>query len=261
MQHPAESTDGSLYGKIASSAIQVAGVMGGILGGVIQLVIFIFIVVFCFFFFSTSFPAVQEYVRSFIPSTNRPRALELIGKMDRAISGFVRGRLLICSVMCVIYSVGWTIMGVPHAMLLGICTGLLGLIPYFSAIGLPIAWLLLAIELTGAKDRSGWYYAEAVAGAVPAIIWWKALVFPWIVNFIAQSMEDYVLSPMIQGKATNLHPAVILLACIAGGSLAGIYGMILAIPVTACGKIMLDEVLMPRLKQWLEGRRQDPLPM
>ena len=74
-------------------------------------------------------------------------------------------------------------------------------------------------------------------------------------------MEDYVLSPMIQGKATNLHPAVILLACIAGGSLAGIYGMILAIPVTACGKIMLDEVLMPRLKQWLEGRRQDPLPM
>ena len=261
MQHPAESTDGSLYGKIASSAIHVAGVMGGILGGLIQLVIFVFIVVFCFFFFSTSFPAVQEYVRSFIPATNRPRSLELIGKMDRAISGFVRGRLLTCSVMCVIYSLGWTIMGVPHAMLLGICTGILGLIPYFSAIGLPIAWLLLAIELTGAKDRSGWYFAEAVAGAVPAIIWWKVLVFPWIVNFIAQSTEDYVMTPMIQGKATNLHPAVILLACIAGGAMAGIYGMILAIPVTACGKIMLDDVVMPRLKQWLEGRRQDPLPM
>ncbi len=260
-QRPADAEENSLYAKIASSAIQVAGVLGGFLGGVIQLVIFVFIVVFCFFFFSTSFPAVREYVRSFIPATHRERSLELIGKMDRAISGFVRGRLLTCSVMCVIYAVGWTIMGVPHAMLLGLCTGLLGLIPYFSAIGLPVAWLLLAISLTGAQDRTGWYFADGVAGAAAAIIWWKVLLFPWIINFIAQSTEDYVLNPMIQGKATNLHPAVILLACIAGGALGGIYGMILAIPVTACGKIMLDEVLMPRLKQWLDGRRQDPLPM
>ena len=260
-QHPVESTDGSLFGKIARSAIQVAGVLGGFLGGVVHLVIFVFIVVFCFFFFSTSFPAVQAYVRSFIPANNRERTLDLIGKMDHAISGFVRGRLLTCSVMCVIYAVGWTIMGVPHAILLGICTGLLGLIPYFSAIGLPVAWLLLAISLTGAQDRTGWYFNDAAAGVAASIIWWKVLLFPWIINFIAQSTEDYVLNPMIQGKATNLHPATILLACIAGGALGGIYGMILAIPVTACGKIMLDEVLMPRLKQWIDGRRQDPLPM
>jgi predicted PurR-regulated permease PerM len=260
-QRPADPEEGSLFGKIARSALQVAGFLGGFLGGAIQLVIFAFIVVFCFFFFSTAFPAVQAYVRSFIPATNRERSLELIGKMDQAISGFVRGRLLTCSVMCVIYAVGWTIMGVPHAILLGICTGLLGLIPYFSAIGLPIAWLLLAISLTGAQDRTGWYFNEAAAGGAASIIWWKVLVFPWIINFIAQSVEDYVLNPMIQGKATNLHPATILLACIAGGALGGIYGMILAIPVTACGKIMLDEVLMPRLKQWIDGRRQDPLPM
>lgn len=260
-QRPVDPEEGSLFGKIASSALQVAGVLGGFLGGAVQLVIFVFIVVFCFFFFSTSFPAVQAYVRSFIPATNRERTLDLIGKMDHAISGFVRGRLLTCSVMCVIYAVGWTIMGVPHAILLGICTGLLGLIPYFSAIGLPVAWLLLAISLTGAQDRTGWYFNEAAGGAAATIIWWKVLLFPWIINFIAQTTEDYVLNPMIQGKATNLHPATILLACIAGGALGGIYGMILAIPVTACGKIMLDEVLMPRLKQWIDGRRQDPLPM
>ena len=163
-QRPTDPQESSLFGQIARSAIQVAGVLGGFLGGVIQLVIFVFIVVFCFFFFSTSFPAVREYVRSFIPATHRERSLELIGKMDHAISGFVRGRLLTCSVMCVIYAVGWTIMGVPHAMLLGLCTGLLGLIPYFSAIGLPVAWLLLAISLTGAQDRTGWYFADGVAG-------------------------------------------------------------------------------------------------
>lgn len=251
----------SLVQRVLMGAMQVVGFLGGILGGVIQLVIFTFIAVFCFFFFSTGFPAVRDYVRSFIPATNRDRTLELIGKMDYAISGFVRGRLLTCTVMAVIYATGWTIMGVPHAVLLGLCTGALGLIPYFSAIGLPMAWLLLAMSLTGAEDRTGWYFADAVGGQPAGIIWWKVLVFPWLINFIAQTIEDYVLNPLIQGKATNLHPAVILLACIAGGALAGIYGMILAIPVTACGKILLDEVLMPRLRQWLAGRSQDPLPM
>ena len=80
-------------------------------------------------------------------------------------------------------------------------------------------------------------------------------------NAISQATEDYVLNPMIQGKATNLHPATILLACIAGGVLGGLYGMILAIPITACIKIMMDEILLPRLKLWLDGRRQDPLPL
>jgi predicted PurR-regulated permease PerM len=260
-QRPVGESQGGIVSKILMGAMQVAGFLGGLLGGVIQLLIFTFIAVFCFFFFSTSFPAVKAYVHSFIPAANRERTLGLISKMDFAISGFVRGRLLTCSVMCVIYATGWTIMGVPHAVLLGLCTGALGLIPYFSAIGLPMAWLLLAMSLTGAQDRTGWYFTEAAAGTTAAIIWWKVLLFPWIINFVAQSTEDYVLNPMIQGKATNLHPAVILLACIAGGALAGIYGMILAIPVTACGKIMLDEVLMPRLKQWIDGRSQDPLPM
>lgn len=261
IEKPASEAQTSLAQRVLMGAMQVVGFLGGILGGVIQLVIFTFIAVFCFFFFSTGFPAVRDYVRSFIPATNRERTLDLIGKMDYAISGFVRGRLLTCTVMAVIYATGWTIMGVPHAVLLGLCTGALGLIPYFSAIGLPIAWLLLAMSLTGATDRTGWYFADPVGDAPAGIIWWKVLVFPWIINFIAQTIEDYVLNPLIQGKATNLHPAVILLACIAGGALAGIYGMILAIPVTACGKILLDEVVMPRLRQWLAGRSKDPLPM
>jgi predicted PurR-regulated permease PerM len=260
-QRQSDESSGGVAQRILVGAMQVAGFLGGILGGIVHLVVFLFIAVFCFFFFSTGFPAVRDYVRSFIPATNRERTLDLIGKMDQAISGFVRGRLLTCTVMAVIYATGWTIMGVPHAVLLGLCTGALGLIPYFSAIGLPLAWLLLAMSLTGATDRTGWYFTEPVGEAPAGIIWWKVLVFPWLINFIAQSVEDYVLNPLIQGKATNLHPATILLACIAGGALAGIYGMILAIPVTACGKILLDEIVMPRLRQWLAGRSRDPLPM
>jgi len=251
--------DKGTISTVASGSAQVLAFLGNLLGGMAQFAIFIFIAVFCFFFFSTAFPGVKQSCSSFIPAHGRERILELVIKMDRAISGFVRGRLTICCVMGMIYAVGWTICGVPHAVLLGLAIGVCGLVPYLSAVGLPIAWALLVVSLTGAEERTGFYFSGE--GTAAAIVWWKVLLFPALVNVIAQVIEDYVLNPMIQGKATNLHPATILLACIAGGSLAGLYGMILAIPVTACLKILIDDVLAPRLKQWLAGRSRDPLPL
>ena len=58
------------------------------------------------------------------------------------------------------------------------------------------------------------------------------------------------LNPLIQGKATELHPVLIMLAVLAGGSLAGLYGMLLAVPVPACLKILLAAEIMPRLRAW-----------
>ncbi len=251
--------DRGTISSVASGGAQVLFFLGNLLGNMAQFAIFVFIVVFCFYFFSTAFPKVKVTCTSYIPDDGRDRVLDLLVKMDHAISGFVRGRLTICCVMGVIYATGWTICGVPHAVLLGVAIGICGLVPYLSAIGLPIAWALLAVSLTGDTERSGFYFSGEGAGA--SIVWWKVLLFPTVVNVVAQVIEDYVLNPMIQGKATNLHPATILLACIAGGALAGLYGMILAIPVAACLKILTSEVLAPRLKQWLAGRTRDPLPL
>jgi predicted PurR-regulated permease PerM len=259
-QHASQQTDSALS-KVASGFMPVIGFFTALIGGVAQLGIFLFVCAFCFFFFSVSFPAVRHYIQSFIPAHNKERTLYLIGRMDGAISGFVRGRLTICFVMGLMYALGWTLCGVPHAILLGLITGALGLVPYLSVVGLPIAWALLIVSLSGATDKTGFYYTPAADGAVAGLAWWKIITFPLLVNVITQTVEDYVLNPMIQGKATNLHPATILLACIAGGVLGGLYGMILAIPVTACLKIMMDEVLLPRLKLWLEGKRNDPLPL
>ena len=245
--------------KVASGTAQVLGFLIGLIGDVASLAIFLFVMVFCFFFFSSAFPRVKKSFGTFIPAQGRERSLELIGKMDQTISGFVRGRLTICAIMGAMYAIGWTICGVPHAVLLGLFIGICGLVPYLSAIGLPIAWALLVVSLTGAEDRSGFYFSGE--GEAAGIVWWKVLLFPAIVNVVVQTTEDYVLNPIIQGKATNLHPATVMLAIIAGGSLAGLYGMILAIPVAACLKILIEEVLSPRLKQWLAGDKQDPLPM
>jgi predicted PurR-regulated permease PerM len=251
---------GSALKGVASGGMQVLGFVGGVVGDFAGLAIFLFVCGFCFFFFSTAFPAVRGHVASFLPREGEARWRDLIAKMDRAISGFVRGRLTICAIMGAIYAIGWTLCGVPHSLLLGLAIGVCGLVPYLSAIGLPLAWAFLLISLGGGQMQEGFYVARAADGVL-GIVWWKVLLLPALVNVIAQVVEDYVLNPLIQGKATNLHPATILLACIAGGSLAGLYGMILAIPVTACLKILIDDVLMPRLSQWLAGKRGDPLPL
>ena len=78
---------------------------------------------------------------------------------------------------------------------------------------------------------------------------------------IVQFLEGYVLIPLIAGKATDLDPVSIFVAVLAGAAIAGVYGMLLSIPVAACLKIYLREVVMPHLRDWSSGRADDPLPL
>ena len=92
--------------------------------------------------------------------------------------------------------------------------------------------------------------------------WWVwVMVWPTVVFAVVQLIEGYVLTPMIAGKATGLDPVTILVAVLAGGSVLGIYGMILAIPLAACGKILFTEVLLPKIHAWTRGEIADPLPI
>jgi len=228
---------------------RAARILGNTTEAIFTGILFLMIFLFAFVPLSASFPAVARWMHELVPPPLRARAEPLLQRMDLIISGFVRGRLITAGLLAVIYAVGWSIVGVPYAAVVGILTGLASLIPYAAALGLPVAWLLVATAAIGA-DAAGFYVAGEGDSFSP--IWWKILLFPAIVNVIAQVLEDYVLNPVIQGKAVHLHPLVILLAIIAGGSLLGLYGMILAVPVAACAKVMLDAVVAPALRKWAE---------
>jgi len=238
-------------GVVARILGLVVKVIGGATATVVDLGVFVVILVFSFVPLSAGFPAVSEWLRGLMPSRMRRKSEPLLARMDAIISGFVRGRLITAGILALVYATGWSLVGVPYAIVLGLITGLLSLVPYLAAIGLPVAWALVAVSAIGASE-AGFYVAMDASG-VPAPIWWKILVIPAIVNSVAQSLEDYVLTPLIQGNATQLHPVAIMLAIIAGGSLAGLYGMILAVPVAACAKVLLSEVVGPRLRHWAEN--------
>ena len=219
-----------------------------LIGGVVSIGLLAFLIPFYFFFFSVSYPSVVRFGRNLIPVANRQRVFELISKMDRAVAGFVRGRIVICLIMGVMLAIGWWACGVPYSIVLGFLIGAFSIVPYLGGIGIPLAVGLLAIHQMNlpAPERMEWW----------AIILWPCVVFGFV-----QVIETYILTPSIAGKATNLDPVTILVAVLAGGSVGGVYGMLLAIPVAACLKILITDVLLPKIRAWTKGEVEDPLPI
>jgi predicted PurR-regulated permease PerM len=244
---------------ISSTLGRVLKWAGGFALSMIELAMTLFLIGFFFFFFSTTYPDVVTALRGFVPSANRERFEELSGKMDLAVSGFVRGRITIVCALALVFAIGWTICGVPYGLLLGLLVGLSTIVPYLAGVGLIGAYGLLILKLQGTPGDT--IYHQMLADGTLAIVWWRVALYPFIVFGLAQILDDYILTPAIQGPATNLSTPMIVVAVIAGGSLAGLYGMLLAIPAAACLRILATDVFWPKVKLWLQGRRSDPLPL
>lgn len=218
-----------------------------VVGKVIGFVILAVLIPFYFFFFSLWFPKVKKFAEGLIPDGGKSRTVALLQKMDAAVAGFVRGRIVIAFIMGTILAVGWMIVGVPYAILLGIGVGILCAVPFLGLIGIPLSIGLLFLNQVGLAESE-------------RMVWWGIILWPSLVFGIVQALDGWVLTPLIAGKATNLDPVTIFVAVLAGGSVLGAYGMLLAIPVAACIKILIQEVLLPKIHAWTRGEADDPLP-
>ncbi|MBL4808860.1 MAG: AI-2E family transporter [Phycisphaerales bacterium] len=229
----------------ATVGIETVSRVLGLLGAVFGLGFMGFLVAFFFFFVSTEWVGVKGFGAELLPDKNRDRILDLLTKFDAVISGFIRGRLTIAFIQAIVFSVGFYLIGVPGAFILGPAVAILSIVPYLALIGVPIAISLLWLE-AHSGIRGEWYW---IVGA------------PTILYFFGQAIDDYVLTPMIQGKSTGMDTPTILFASLAGGALFGVFGLLIAIPIAACVKILIQEVFWPKFNDWAEGRTADPLPI
>lgn len=237
---------GTISKRIAGTGLNVASKVMGVATSAGLLIFTFFLTGFFFFFFSTGYGRVVDFWESLIPTERRGRTLELARKMDKVIAGFVRGRLTICAIQSGVLVVGYWAIGVPSPLVLGLLVGALTIVPYASGIGVPLAIVLMFL----APDHSG----------LRSETWW-ILIAPTVLYGLVQALDDYVLTPKIQGDATGLDTPTVLFASLAGGALAGVYGLLLAIPVAACAKIVVKEIVWPRIRAWVEGHTRDPLPI
>lgn len=238
-------------GEIGQQALATGrGAVGLALGTASSLGVFLFqgfLTAFFFFFFSTGWGKVQGFWESLIPERRKGVVFDLLRKMDAVIAGFVRGRLLIGVILSIYFTLAYWLIGVPAPLLLGPVTGLLCLVPYLGIISVPVAIISMWLA------PSPWFAFQTSA-------WWM-IAAPIVVYNLGQFFDDYILTPSIQGKSTDMDVPSILFATIAGGALAGIYGLLLAIPVAACIKILLREVFWPKFNRWAMGKEKDFLPI
>lgn len=241
------SNAGALSAKAVQAGADAFTVAAGVLTSLGKLAFVAFLTGIFFFFFSVGFASVRRFFRDLVPVHRRERVYALADRMDRVIAGFVRGRLTICACQIVLFTLLYWLIGVPAPFIVGPLVGVLTLAPYASSLGMPVAMALMFLSPTAHGDfRDNW--------------WW-ILAAPIGVQIISQILDDYILSPTIQGKNTDMSMPLILFASIAGGVLGGFYGLLLAIPIAACGKILVAELVLPRLHAWSKGTTQDILPI
>jgi len=244
-----QSNRGLIAQRISSSGFDILRWLAGALISLFSLGFMAFLTAFFFFFICTGWGAVRRFWFNLIPERRQGRSVELFKQMDAVIAGFVRGRLTIMLIQCVIFSVGYLVIGTPAAIILGVAVGVLSIVPYLALIGIPISIVLMLLAVDPAQ-------AETFRSA-----WWWIVFAPIGVYMIGQAADDYVLTPLIQGKSTGLDTPTVLFASLAGGILAGFYGLLIAIPVAACIKILIREIVWPKFRAWAEGEASDPLPI
>jgi len=154
------------------------------------------------------------FIRLF-PPKNRPFWRELTDDVERELDSYIRGQSLVALCIGVLCCIGFTVIGFPMAIGLGIIIGLMSLIPYVHSLALiPIVFL------------------SALKAADTGQNFWVVLASALAVFAIVQVITDMVLVPKIMGKAMGLNPAVLLLSLSVWGSLLGFLGLIIALPLT-----------------------------
>ncbi|MBE0475792.1 MAG: AI-2E family transporter [Coriobacteriia bacterium] len=170
------------------------------------------------FFLLRDLPSMREELLNLFGKRRRVEAQTVYVRVITVLGGYLRGQLIIASIVGVLTTLGLWIVGVPYALVIGIVAGVFNIIPYFGPI---VGGVLAAIS-------SGFAIA---AGASPWLLFWAVVVV-----FVVQQLESTFLAPRIMSEQVDLHPVLVIFSLLVGGTLFGFVGLLLAIPVAAVAK-------------------------
>ncbi|WP_173916053.1 AI-2E family transporter [Halobacillus sp. Marseille-Q1614] len=198
-------------------------IMAG-MSGVFNLIILIAVIPVMTFYFLKDHHYIMNSLLKLSPKKWHREAVRLTKKLNRSLGGYIRGQIIISLFVGGLASLGFYLAGLPYPLVLGVVAGITNIIPYFGPL----------------------------IGAVPALIVaatisMKVLFLTLIVIVIIQVIEGNLLSPYIMGRSIHTHPLLIIFALLAGGELAGVAGMVLAVPVLTCLKVVVEEVYQARM--------------
>lgn len=183
-----------------------------------QVIGLVFLVPVLLFYLLLDWDTLLERIRELVPPRWRPRAFGFVGEIDALLGQYLRGQLLVMTILAAYYSIGLLLAGFTLWLPIGVLTGLLVLIPYLGfALGLLFALV------------SGMLQLGPLHGLVAVAI----------VYGIGQAVESVYLTPRLVGERIGLHPLAVILALLAFGALFGFVGVLLALPLSAVASVGL----------------------
>ena len=156
--------------------------------------------------------------RDYLPPGMRDDVSGFVGEFIQATNRYFRSQALVACCVAVLFAIGFSIIGLPLAILMGIFIGLLNMVPYLQVLGIIPCLILAGLKALEQGDS-----------------FLVGLGIVMLVFGVVQVIQETVLVPRIQGKAMGLSPAIILLSLSVWGKLLGFLGLILALPLTCLG--------------------------
>lgn len=192
-----------------------------ILSSMVLIIIFLYLI-----FILKDYEKINQGLPNIIPANYRELVMSILGDIEEGMNKYFRGQGLIALIVAVLFTIGFLIIGLPMAVVFGLFVGILNLVPYLQAISIVPATFLIILK-----------------AAEPGQSFWGVLIAVLIVYAVVQIIQDAILVPTIMGKVTGMKPAIILLSLSIWGSLLGIVGLIIALPLTT--------LIMSYYKRWV----------
>jgi predicted PurR-regulated permease PerM len=168
------------------------------------------------FYLLVDLPRLQRGAMALIPPGRREEIQGLMERIGQAVGGFFRGQLLVALFVGVASSIGLWAIRLPFWLLVGIVAGVFNLVP-----------------LVGPFIGGGLAVIIALVSGQPLKALWAALILLGV-----QQIDNHLISPNVMGRTVQLHPVVVMLALLVGASFAGLFGMLVIVPLVAVAKIV-----------------------
>jgi predicted PurR-regulated permease PerM len=223
IQTQTEHLPNGLHEKIDELLIDIEEGIGSTLASTVtvlkDLINYFFILAlipFIVFYMLKDYDLMKKALWYVTPRKWRISGIQFLRDIDHSLGNYIRGQLLVCLFIGLLATIGLWLIKMKYPLLLGIIIGITNIIPYFGPIIGAVPALLIAVTLSG-----------------------KMVIWVTVIIFTLQFLEGNILSPLIVGKSLHMHPVLIMFALLAGGELAGILGLILAVPFLAVLKVII----------------------
>lgn len=198
----------------------------GVVGRVVHLLLTIVLAPILAFYLLADLPRLERGVERLLPPASRGEVVEVVRRIGTAVGGYFRGQVLVATFVGVATAVGLGVLGLPFWALVGALAGVFNLVPLIGPFVGGAIGIVVALTVGEGGTQALWVLAIMVA---------------------VQQVDNHVISPQILSRTVEVHPLTVILGLLVAGSLYGLLGMLVAIPLIAAAKLVVMYLLVTRV--------------